>query len=192
MTYQTPEPIDRLSLHATSRCWGELVRFVQDGHITYDLPYQRGSVWTGEQRILLIHSILSGTPIPALIINRRPEDTWFGPNGERNPGYAVVDGKQRLITVRMFMENHLAVPASWFAPDRLLNTEATEDGPYVRWSGLSEGQRCRFDMAMPAPVAEGSLRGIQAEAELYLRVNGLGTPQTGADMRRAAQVAGQG
>lgn len=190
MTYQTAEPLERLSLSQTSRAWGDLVYQMDKGDLAHDLPYQRGDVWGDGQRILLIHSILSGTPIPALIVNRRPEDQWFAADGTRMPIYAVVDGKQRLITVSMFMTGSLPVPASWFRADDVLKTEATADGPYVRWAGLSRRAQ-RHTENMTVAVAQGSLASLREEAELYLRVNGAGTPQADEDMARAARVAAE-
>jgi len=111
MTYQTDEPVHELRMSVSGRSWGELVHWIQDGDATYELPYQRGAVWTYEQRIMLIFSMLSGTPIPALIVNVRPDDMWFDQDGTQLPIYAVIDGQQRMTTVQMFMEDALPVPA---------------------------------------------------------------------------------
>ncbi len=188
MSYQTSEPVNDLRMQISGRSIGELVRFLQDGDATYDLPYQRGSVWTEEQRIMLIFSMLSGTPVPALIVNDRPHDMWFTADGGRLPTYAVIDGKQRLTTARMFMEDDLAVPASWFPLENVESTESTDDGPYVRYSGLSRPQQRFFERTV-MPVAVGNMTSVAAEAAVYLRVNGSGTPQSADDMARAARVA---
>lgn len=109
MTYQTTEPVRELSMGVSARAWGDLIHQVERGDISYDLPYQRGDVWTTGQRVMLIYSILAGTPVPALIINSRPESMWFAPDGTRRPIYAVIDGKQRITAVQMFMDGRLAV-----------------------------------------------------------------------------------
>ena len=188
-TYQTASPVGYISLGQTARVWGDLIHQLQNGDISYDTPYQRGDVWTEGQRIMLIHSVLSGTPIPSLILNRRPTEAWFAADGSRLPVYAVIDGKQRMITVQAWLEDRLAVPASWFKAAEVEITEATADGPYVHYSGLSRRQQRFFEMAATVPVAEGSLSSVREEAEVYLRVNGSGTMQTAEDMDRAAQVA---
>jgi Protein of unknown function DUF262 len=188
VTYQTSEPVHDLRMEISGRSIGEMVRWLQEGDATYDLPYQRGAVWTDEQRIMLILSVLSGTPIPALIINNRPQRMWFDARGGRLPIYAVIDGKQRLTTFRMFMENDLLVPASWFPAEAVEATEATADGPYVRYTGLARRQQLSFERTA-VPVAVGKLGSVQEEAAVYLRVNGSGTPQSDEDMARAARVA---
>jgi hypothetical protein len=141
--------------------------------------------------MLLIYSILSGTPVPALILNLRPVSAWFAPDGTKLPVNAVIDGKQRLMTVRMFMADGLAVPASWFPPDRVAVTETTGDGPYVRYSGLTRTAQ-RFFESRPVPVAEAQVKTVAEEAVIYLRVNGSGTPQAAADLDRAARIARKG
>jgi hypothetical protein len=188
MTYQTSKPVPDMRMNITARCWSELVHQVQRGDTTYELPYQRGAVWTDEQRLMLIYSILSGTPVPALIVNERPHNMWFAADGSHLPIVAVIDGQQRLTTVKMFMEDALLVPASWFPADRVETTEDTDDGPYLRYSGLTRpGQR--FFENMTVPVAQARLNSVAAEAAVYLRVNGSGTPQSDEDMARAAAVA---
>lgn len=188
MTFQTSAPVRDMRMNITARAWGDVVHQVQKGTTTYDLPYQRGAVWTTEQRMLLIYSILSGTPIPALVVNDRPSSMWFGPDGEQRPIYAVIDGQQRVTTVRMFMEGALLVPATWFEVEDVISREYTDDGPYVRYHDLSRRAQ-RFFENRPVAVAEARLGSVRDEAEVYLRVNGSGTPQTDEDMKRAATVA---
>jgi uncharacterized protein DUF262 len=189
MTFQTGEPVREISMGISGRAWGDLIHQVETGNISYDIPYQRGDVWTSAQRIMLIYSILSGTPVPALILNDRPHSMWFGPDGEQLPIYAVIDGKQRITTVQMFMAGELAVPASWFPAERIIATEDTEDGPYVRYPGLSRVAQ-RFFENKPVPTAEAHVKTVAEEAAIYLRVNGSGTPQDDADLDRAGRIAG--
>lgn len=189
MTYQTSEPVRDIRMSVSGLTWGDIVRQVQAGELTYDLPYQRGEVWTTEQRIMLIYSILSGTPIPALIINQRPWTETIAADGAQLPSAAVIDGKQRIMTLQMLMEGHLAVPASWFPADRIAATEATGDGPYVRYPGLTRPAQ-RFLERTAVPVAEAKVSTIAEEAAIYLRVNGSGTLQTVEDIARASGVAG--
>jgi Protein of unknown function DUF262 len=192
MTRQTPQPIERMSLSATNRLAGELARYYTDGRLTADLPYQRGAVWTYDQRVALIKSWLSGTPIPSIIINDRMGLAWTDENGDFKAGnahWAVIDGKQRIETAAMWFAGDLAVPASWFPADRVAAIEDTEDGPYVRFTGLTQvGQRV-FENHALLPTATASVASVEAEAEIYVRVNGGGTAQTAEDMDRAARIA---
>lgn len=189
---QTGAPIERLRLENTYRSARELVNMMRDGLMTTDLPYQRGSVWTLDQRIALIRSWLSGTPIPSIIINDRWNAEWQQANGPvgDDPGYAVIDGKQRLQTAVMWFGGALAVPASWFDSETVEVTEDTGDGPYVRYAGLSGAEQTSFALAVALfPFAAAKVGTLAAEAEIYLRVNGGGTAQAASDLDRAAHIA---
>ncbi|WP_048545646.1 DUF262 domain-containing protein [Nostocoides jenkinsii] len=182
---QTDVPIQHQSLHAENRSMVELVGQLDRGDLTLDAPYQRGHVWTGNQRRLLIRSILQGVPIPAVIVNDR--SLW--PADDDAPLCAVIDGKQRIEAVRRFVQNELDVPASWFEPDRVESTIETADGPYVRYGDLSVVGRRFFANRATIPVARGRFATVREEAEIYLLVNGAGTDQSADDLLNAQRVA---
>ena len=155
--------------------------------------YQRGSVWTTEQRMGLIKSWLIGLPIPAVIINDRFTHLWPFDKATGLPegGFmlAVVDGKQRIETAQMWFAGDLAVPASWWEPESVERTVTTEDGEYVTFTGLSEvAQRVFWNRSL-LPVIEAKVGSIAEEAGLYLLVNGAGTAQTAEDLANAATHA---
>lgn len=187
-TRQTAGPVEHVSLNATNRPVEFFVGQVTSGGMDINPPYQRGDVWTEEQRVALIYSFLSGTPIPAVIINDRTYGPWYR-RGEDKYTYAVIDGKQRILTVIAWMSGELAVPASWFPAEHIETTETTDDGPYVRYSGLTRvGQRFAERRAS-LPCAEGRLDTVEAEARVYLLVNGGGIAQTETDLANARRVA---
>lgn len=180
MTRQTTVPIGRVPISTFNRRADALVQQVQDGTIDLDPPYQRGTVWTQDQRVALVRSLLAGLPIPSLILNMRPDH-----------GYVVIDGKQRLLAVTAWFAGEVAVPASWFPTGMVADPVDTDDGPYVTFTGLTERGRAYASRPLLA-VGETMLRTVREEAEVYLLVNGGGTPQTDADMANAAKVARDG
>lgn len=193
MTRQTSAPLTRLNLQAYNRQISEFRLRSDDGREEYDLSpqYQRGSVWTEDQRIELVRSFLTGTPIPAIIVNNRFSEQWARANGPidaSHPGYGVIDGKQRIETIRAWFSGEFAVPASWFEEEMVETTEDTDDGPYVRFSNLSLVGRRKSKM-WTIPTAEAMVNTVAEEAKVYLRVNGAGTDQSDDDMANAAVVA---
>lgn len=186
-TRQTDSPVEHVSLNATNRPAEFFADQVQRGQMDINPPYQRGDVWTEDQRIALIYSFLSGTPIPAIILNDRTYGRWA--RSESPYLYAVIDGKQRILTVIAWLNGELAVPASWFPAEFVETTEDTDDGRYVRFTGLTRvGQRFAERRAA-LPCAEGRLDSIEDEARVYLLVNGAGVAQTAADLANALRVA---
>ena len=146
MTRQVAAPVEHINLSATNRTARDLVHFVQDGHIDMNPPYQRGQVWSGDQRIALVFSWLRGLPTGVIILSDRANPHWSAASGdvyrEGLAVWAVIDGKQRLSTAIAWFEGEFAVPASYFEPELVARTETTSDGPYVRFNGLTgQGQR---------------------------------------------------
>lgn len=74
----------------------DLVRMYQHRQINLAPGFQRMSVWTGLDRRRLIQSIMSEYPLPNIFLFCR--SSWGG-----RPVYDVIDGKQRLETILMFM-----------------------------------------------------------------------------------------
>jgi hypothetical protein len=128
-------------------------------------PYQRGLVWTDEQRVNLIRSLIEGIPCGIVYRNFRGFD--------KATPYAIVDGKQRIDTVRRFVDGELVVPANWFDAADL--TDGDGSTSMVSYLDLSDqGQRI-FDMSSLS-VYETHKLTLHGEEMLYERVNYGGTP----------------
>lgn len=192
MTHQTNAPIVRQSLQASARSAREVARIFADGSGDLSPEYQRGSVWTEDQRVALIRSWLMGLPIPAVVLNDRLSSDWPAQADGFPVGgfsYSVVDGKQRIETAIAWFAGDLAVPASWLDPEIVGATEDTDDGPYVRFDGLTESGQRLTSTRFLLPVVEASVASLREEAELYLLLNGAGTAQTDDDMANAERTA---
>lgn len=168
-------------------------------HFDLDAPYQRGSVWTVEQRRALIKSLYMGVPVGAVIVSKLPfrRGTQYA--------YRIVDGKQRIEAIRSWVNDEFDVPGWWFAPEYI-----ERPGDEVKWSDLTSRGHRRFEIGTQLAGlefdAENEFLGfgpngkrlwrqrsddeiLRVEAELYLLVNGGGTAQTDTNMARAAEVA---
>ena len=145
---------------------------------TLDAPYQRGSVWTDENRRALIKSLIMGLPVGAVIVNHR------GYTGDVI--YSVVDGKQRVETLRAFADDRLDVPTDWFEPEWVTDPSK----PMVTYSGLTQRGQRGFEF-FGITTLEAKVKGIAAEAEIYGLINTAGVAQTDADIANAARVASE-
>lgn len=112
-------------------------------------PYQRGLVWSQEQKVKLIDSIFWGMSLPAIYL-RELEIMTAGPYLE------VIDGKQRISALM-----------DWFG-DRL-------ECRGKRWSTMTVVERRRWaNEPIPVIIVHGM---TEAEAvELYNRINFCGVP----------------
>ena len=104
--------LTRLRLSQTNRPIEVVNYWKSSGGLLLSPPYQRGDVWGMTRRKNLIRSILLGIPIPSIIINDRASAGW-----DDYTTCAVIDGKQRMTTILMFLENQFSVPGDWFGTD---------------------------------------------------------------------------
>lgn len=148
---QTNRPIDVI------RHWHE----EREGGLFLEPPYQRGDVWGTKRRVNLIRSILLGVPIPSLIINDRLHADW-----EDDFRIAVIDGKQRITALLMFIGSDLPVPAAWFDAGK---------GDVV-FELLPRVTQRRF-LNQAIPFSEGRLPTLKAEQEVFDLVNFGGLAQ---------------
>lgn len=165
-----------------------------EDHIDLGAPYQRGSVWTDEQRRNLIRSLLMGIPTGTVIVAEQPVSTARY--------LRVLDGKQRIEAIRSFAAGSLAVPAAWF-DDADLNGDVNTDVTFADLSARGGRMfrntpfphlrfRSHVEMAVDPDTGRWTHRdrttdeALAAEAVVYDLINFGGTPHTDDDRARAA------
>jgi hypothetical protein len=94
------EAQDRLVLQAADLSLETIAAMVEKGSIDVKPEFQRRQRWSTEQQSALIESFLLNVPVPPVYL---AEDD-FGT-------YSVIDGKQRITTIRDFMRNGLELGA---------------------------------------------------------------------------------
>ena len=90
-------PFDPTEIVVYSRDWTIETIFSQIKGKNIDLnpEYQRRNAWSDEKRGKLIESILIGYPIPEIVLAEDPK---------QKKSFAVIDGKQRLLTIAGFIQ----------------------------------------------------------------------------------------
>lgn len=196
MTLANTGPLPEYRLSPSNRNARDVVNNVLP-QADMDPEYQRAHVWTDAQRVELIKSWIMGVPVGAVIINLRDNPGWRTNHGdvyetEGGRVYAVVDGKQRIETARLWFDSLLLVPADWFAPEDVVTRRNIGTGQgRVRYMDLTLPRQRFQGHSFQLPVVECQLHSKQAEAELFLLVNGGGTAQDSVTMERARKLAGQ-
>lgn len=147
--------------------------FTDDGFMREQLdvnpPYQRGLVWGLERKRNLIKSLLMGIPVPSVVLNDRSVrfDGW---DAENDPSYVVVDGKQRITTLRDFVDGKFTVPGHWF----------DIDAEWVAFPDLDLSAQRHF-MHRPLAVSEARLATLDHEREMFDLINFGGVAQGDTD-----------
>lgn len=86
----------KLLTEKSDRSLPDLVRMINSGSLNLSPSYQRDFVWKEPQQSKFIESILLGIPVPTIFISENQNST-----------FEVVDGQQRLTTVKRFWNNEL-------------------------------------------------------------------------------------
>lgn len=84
----------------------DLVSMMHDKDIILDPDYQRNYIWDNKKSSLLIESILLNVPIPVIYVSQDEEDRWV-----------VIDGLQRLNTLRRFYDNEFKLTGLEVLPE---------------------------------------------------------------------------
>ncbi len=80
----------------------EIYKRIKSEDIILDPDYQRASVWKDDKRTAFIESLYMGIMIPPIYVVELPSKNLLAPNK-----YEVVDGKQRLTAITMFLDGKL-------------------------------------------------------------------------------------
>src|SRR5690625_502861 len=88
---------------------GQLYRLMKEEELIYDPYYQRNFVWQENHQKEFIRTILLGYPCPEIFIAEGEVDL------ETHKKYIhVIDGQQRLTTIKRFLSNELEVDGKFY------------------------------------------------------------------------------
>ena len=141
------------------------IRFLEGGLETWNIdtnpPYQRGHVWTDEQRSAFLGYWLQGGTVPTLW-------AWEPPSKKEDSGEArpeLIDGKQRLTALLMWWHNEIA---------------ANVDGQMI----FARDTNKRFRSHHMIKLTFVRLESRADVIRFYLRLNGGGTPHLPEELAR--------
>lgn len=149
---------------------GDLVNRYKNNQLNLEPGFQRKSVWKDGQRQKLIESVLSGYPLPAIFLYKRPHDG--------GTIYDVIDGKQRLETLFRFM----GVQRGKF--EARIKLPESDELEWLDWRALKRrGIADRItDFELPVIEIDGDFNDI---VEVFVRINSTGSALTTQEKRHA-------
>lgn len=127
--------------------------------------YQRGLVWTHQEKEKLIESIFEGIEIGKFV--------FIHLNYEPNkPNYEILDGKQRLSTIIEFITDRFTYKG------KLYSELSSEDHTYFENFNVTSGDT-REELT------------LEQKAKYFLRLNVSGVPQSEEHLNKVRKIAGQ-
>jgi uncharacterized protein DUF262 len=142
----------------------QIVDEVGDGTIDLAPDFQRGYVWKELQKTRLVESILLGIPLPAFYFNASRDNT-----------YQVIDGVQRLSTVRDFAEGKFGLS------DDLEYLKAELKGK--AFAQLDAPLKRRFHQTQLVVHVIEATSPSRLKFDIFKRINTGGTPLTSQEIR---------
>jgi len=141
-----------------------IVQKLTDGR--YYVPgYQRELIWTPAKQSKFIESIFMGLPIPFVFF-------WQDQGGKME----IVDGSQRLRTIKAFMNNEF----------RLRGLETIPAANGLRFSDLPVARQLKFsETGIRVIILDNSTDDV-TRTEMFARINTGGTTANEAEVRRGS------
>ncbi|HDL7425711.1 TPA: DUF262 domain-containing protein [Yersinia enterocolitica] len=138
-------------------CVDNYIHWLQRGAMFFDADYQREYVWGGSEQQAFLKAVVSGFPLGNVAIAKTAD--WCEKEG---PFLEVVDGKQRLTTLKLFITNVIPFVI---------------DGIPVYWSELSRPEQLAFGKtSLPAVILNNASRDDMLN--YFIVVNFTGVPQS--------------
>lgn len=159
-----------VSLEKASIVWSakQLSGMVKNGKIDFNHIIQRSYCWEKSRKSVLIESMILGYPIPAVFAKRM--DDGSGKRGSNT--YYIMDGKQRLSTVKEFLNDEFALtklaPITYFDTDEDKEIEIDISG--MKFSELPDGLKDFLNTVTFAVTYFDNLTK-EEERELFKRLN---------------------
>jgi Protein of unknown function DUF262 len=163
-----------------------MYRDYREGNLLVNRQYQRKLVWTIEEKQALIDSILSGYPLPLILLAERPEV-------HGNGRYEIIDGIQRLNAIFTFVEQSFDIEGRYFDLDQFATArQNASKGAFALRAGvqLLDPMACASLLDYQLAITVYPATDEAKITDVFGRINSGGR-QLSAQERRQAGVASQ-
>ncbi|HID2649093.1 TPA: DUF262 domain-containing protein [Klebsiella pneumoniae] len=133
------------------------IQWIKSGALNFGAEYQRDYVWGHREQQTFLLVLISGFPIGSVALAKAPDwDICDGPYIE------VVDGKQRLTTLKLFINNEIPIVIG---------------GEEIYWSEFSRSEQLAFGRpTLSAVILDDATE--KDRIAYFVAVNFTGVPQS--------------
>ncbi|MGA7678299.1 MAG: DUF262 domain-containing protein [Dehalococcoidia bacterium] len=163
----------------------EAYRLYRDGSLLVNRRYQRKLVWTQEEKVLLVESIMKGFPIPLILLAARPKEP-----GESK--YEIIDGVQRLNAIFAYIENAFHVSGKYFdvkeftraklVADQGLFSQVSDDKPLLSQKECADLLDYQLAITIYPASSENDI------TDVFGRINSGGRQLSAQEKRQAGVI----
>jgi hypothetical protein len=148
----------------------EIFSQIEEGELDLAPDFQRSFVWKNHQQVRLIESILLGIPLPAFYFNL-----------DQSGAIQVVDGVQRLTTVKHFMSDQLELETEYL--------EYLSSLKGLTFTTLDPSTRRRFSSTQIVAHVIEPQTPDEVKYDIFNRVNTGGSPLVAQEIRHCMSRA---
>jgi hypothetical protein len=163
-----------------------MYRDYRDGNLLVNRQYQRKLVWTIDEKQALIDSILSGYPLPLILLAERPEVHGSG-------RYEIIDGIQRLNAIFTFVEQSFDINGRYFDLEQFATArQNAAKGAFASKTGVQflDPPACASVLDYQLAITVYPATDEAKITDVFGRINSGGR-QLSAQERRQAGVSSQ-
>lgn len=133
------------------------IQWIKSGALNFGAEYQRDYVWGHQEQQNFLRVLISGFPVGSVALAKAPD--W---GVSESPYIEVVDGKQRLTTLKMFIKNEIPIII---------------DGKEIFWFELSRSEQLSFGRpTLSAVILDDATE--KDRLAYFVAVNFTGVPQS--------------
>jgi len=158
---------EQIRIHTRHFSLRQIIDMIGDGDIDLAPDFQRQYVWKAPQRWGLVESILLGIPLPSFYFNE-----------ERSGTLQVVDGVQRLTTVKQFAEGK-------FTLDEMTYLKGLQNKGYADLDGVF---RRRFQQTQIVAHVIDPQTPYRVKFDVFKRINTGGSPLSAQEIRHSMSL----
>lgn len=166
---ETPYDPDKIRVDTKPFSLHQIYEMINRGDINLTPDFQRNLVWDNQRKSRLIESILMRIPLPIF---------YFAQDDEGR--ISVVDGLQRLSTIREFMNNELVLKNLEYLDSKCggktytnANPKNAIDAKYFRWFNMTQITVNVIDPSSP----------FRLKYDIFRRINTGGQPLNSQEIR---------
>ncbi len=150
----------------------------QDARYIVNRRYQRKLVWTLDEKRRFIDSIISGYPVPIVLLAER--------KNEAKNFFEIIDGMQRLNAIFSFIENEYDVGGAYFDLNTMAETKALLDAGLLKQSEpILPRETCVQIAAYTVPLSIYEFGHPGEVDEVFRRINSGGRKLSKQELRIA-------
>ena len=163
----------------------EAYRLYRDGSLLVNRKYQRKLVWTEDEKIYLIDTILCGYPIPLILLAERP-------HLYESKKYEILDGVQRFNAIFSFIENYFSINGKYFDVSEFARAKQLADQNIFQIADQNEPlldkDQCANFLDYQLAVTIFPAHTDEQVTEIFSRINSSGRQLSNQERRQAGII----